>query len=114
LDDSVLISLIRQAVVEGKYMVSKHTFQKHGLEGFRYANVKDAILNGRIIERRDREARVVISGTSDSIAHRSEFLGSFIHCVVQWDDVNMMVIVTAYRPNIHDWTSDSDRIQKST
>lgn len=112
LDDSVLLSLIRQCVVDGRYRVTRHAFEKHGLEGFTYQDVKNVVLSGRIIERHDHVARLTICGMTDDIQERSEFLGKFLHCVVEWDDINMIVIVTAYRPSIHLWRTAFERLSE--
>lgn len=109
LNNDVLLSLIQQAVLAGNYFVRAHTFQRHGLEGFTSDDVKNAIVNGEIVSRRDDETKCVICGTSSALAERPGFLGRYIHCVAHWDDIKMIVIWTAYRPQASIWATPFER-----
>lgn len=56
-------------------------------EGFTASDALQALRIGEIIERRDDERRCLICGIALRIEERSDFIGKYIHCVVQWNQV---------------------------
>lgn len=83
------------------------------VEGFRPQDALEAIRKGVIIERRDVEFRCLLCGEASAIEERVEFLGSFIHCAIQWDEVQRVIIITMYRPRPSEWSSPFSRRKRS-
>jgi hypothetical protein len=86
--------------------------QKHPVEeGFTARNALEALRNGEIVERRDDDHRCLICGVAFDLEQRPEFIATYIHCVVQWSQVENVIIITMYRPKRSDWKDHRTRRQ---
>ena len=56
------IDVIRERVRNGKYLLKSHVIRHALKEGFDRANVEQAMLKGRIVERYPEEQRALICG----------------------------------------------------
>jgi hypothetical protein len=110
----LLLQWIGSCIEEGRYFFTDHALRTHPpVEGFRPQDAVEAIRRGEIIERRDVEFRCLLCGEATALEERSEFLGSFIHSAIQWDEVQRIVVITMYRPRTSEWSSPFTRRKRS-
>lgn len=110
INDEFALSWIQECVSSGKYHVTDHALTKHTLaEGFRVRDALTAISRGSIIESRLSECRCVICGDVPGLRLHADFISNYIHCVVQWDEVEQVVIITMYRPRSDQWVNQFTR-----
>ena len=62
-----------------------------------------------MIERRDSEGRCLVSGEAPGVKLDPAYVTTAIHCVVRWDSVNQIVIITMYRPKSSEWLNQFKR-----
>jgi hypothetical protein len=114
INDEVLLQWIKSCIEEGRYFFTDHALNTHPpIEGFRPQDVLEAIGRSVIVERRDIEFRCLLCGEATALEERSEFVGSFIHCAVQWDEIQRVLIITMYRPRVSEWLSPFRRRKRS-
>jgi len=106
----LLIAWILECTDEGRYHFTDHALTKHPVaEGFTAGQAVDAMRRGSIIARRDDECRCIVAETAIGIKIDPAFIANSIHCVVKWDDVQRIVIITMYRPMSSEWTNQHTR-----
>lgn len=112
--DDFLLSMIRECIRLRRYAFTAHALTKHpALEGFTPRQALEAIGNGDIVERYPGDRRCLIAGTAAGLAVSKDYITTYIHCVVRYDNIAQMVIITMYRPRSSEWLGPSRRKPKS-
>jgi len=110
INDELLLQWIATCVAEGRYFFTTHALTKHpAVEGFTARHAIEALRRGTIISRRDDESRCVVCGEAEGVRLDPAYLARYIHCVVQWDNVTRVVIITMYRPKASEWKNPFTR-----
>ncbi len=106
----MLLAWIQQCIEAGRYHFTDHALTKHPLdEGFTAADAILAIQRGTIIEHRAEECRCLICGDVPKLAPSPRFITNHLHCSVEWDPDDEVVIVTVYRPDSGQWVNQFTR-----
>lgn len=112
MNDQLLLEWIQSCITANRFSVTEHAQVKHPLqEGFKVREAVMSILYGSVVSHRAQDSRCVICSQIPGMELRPEYHGSFIHCVVKYDDVTHMVIITMYRPRIDEWETPQRRIR---
>lgn len=111
--DELLLKWIRECIRSGRYHFTVHALEKHPLaEGFVARDALVAIDRGTIVEQREDECRCLICGDVPHLSSSSEFVANYLHCLVQWDYTDGVVIITIYRPRTNQWVNQFQRRRK--
>jgi hypothetical protein len=104
------IHLLRSLFDQGRFAVSSHTVPHRRKEGFSIADIRNAVLKGRIIEEYPERERCLVWGrvvTPDG--------GTLdLHVVCEVLSPEWAYVVTAYVPNLTEWDSPPLRRKKRT
>ncbi|TVR75571.1 MAG: DUF4258 domain-containing protein [Sphaerobacteraceae bacterium] len=104
------LEFIRACIQAGRFFFTEHALTRHPFaEDFSPEDALDAIMNGELIENYAEEYRCLVSGPSPGITLHREYVSDYIHCVVQYDRVDRIVIITMYRPKTSEWTNHFTR-----
>jgi hypothetical protein len=110
INDDVLLGWIRSCIEAGQYHFTDHAMTKHPRdEGFALRDAITAIQNGEIVSRRDEEARCLVCGHVPGLALSPDYVATYLHCSIQWDYGDGVVIITVYRPSSGEWINHRTR-----
>lgn len=102
--DDLLLGLIRECIRTGRYAFTNHALTKHPpAEGFTPRQAIEAINNGSIVEHYAADCRCLVAGTASGLVVSKDFITTYIHCVVKYDDIRQVVVITMYRPSSDEW-----------
>lgn len=93
------IEIIRQLIRAGRYQVKLHAVQHALQEGFDESDIRNAVLNGEIIEQYPERRRALICGQFTPFPAMMMYL----HVICEQRYPDQVTIVTAYIPNTRDW-----------
>lgn len=111
--DDLLLGMIRECIRLRRYAFTAHALTKHpALEGFTPRQALEAISNGDLVEHYPADRRCLVAGTASGLAVSQEYITTYIHCVIRYDNVAQMVIITMYRPSSNEWLGPSRRRPK--
>ena len=102
------ITLIRDRVRAGHYLIRSHAVMHALKEGFERKDMVEAILTGSIIEACPDDKRVLICGTTPLTEHVTLYL----HIVCEHIDAVFIEIITAYIPDPLLWENPPLRRRK--
>lgn len=92
---------IRERIRLGKWRISKHAMIESFKDGLSPRDIKDIIINGKVIESYPERERYLIYGTlSDDMP---------VHVVIDYSDDELIVVVTAYIPDEREWIAFQKR-----
>lgn len=112
--DDLLLGFIRECIRLRRYAFTTHALTKHPtIEGFTPRQALEAINNGNIVEHYPEQNRCLITGTASGIAVSKDFITTYIHCVVKYDNIRQMLVITMYRPSSDEWIGPARRKPKS-
>lgn len=95
MSDDQLLLWIQALVRRGSFAFTDHALTKHpAAERFTANDAIAALLTGSMIQHREEDARYVICGKAPDIMSDTRFHGRWIHCVVQYDHVTQLLIIT--------------------
>jgi len=95
------ITIIRERVQAGYYLVGSHAVQHALKEGFERKHMIEAILTGTIIEEYPEERRALVCGRTTL----STYATIYLHVVCEYADPVYVELVTAYIPDELQWGS---------
>lgn len=100
------IEWIKEQVRKGNYQLKVHAIERASLRGIDPLDIKEALLDGRIIEAYPSDVR----GESCLVYGMNE-AGKSIH-VVCGKGYDMLWIITVYEPDPEEWEVDVERRRK--
>lgn len=113
MNNDQLLMWIQAQVRRGHFVFTEHALTKHPVdEQFTANDSITALLAGSIIQHREDQARCVICGEARDIVTNIRFHGTWIHCVVQYDQVTEMIVITMYRPTRVLWATPFSRASR--
>jgi YgiT-type zinc finger domain-containing protein len=87
-NDQLLLRWIVTCIESGRYSFTTRALTKHPpTERFTARQALTTLKQGTIIARRDDANRCVVCGEAAGIPTDPTYIGGYIHCVVQWDEV---------------------------
>ena len=95
------ITIIRERVQAGYYLVGSHAVQHALKEGFERKHLVEAILAGTIIEEYPEQQRALVCGSTSL----SAYVTVYLHVVCEYADPVYVEFVTAYIPDELQWAS---------
>lgn len=114
MNDDMLLQWIRTSIEDGRYYITEHAMTSHTQdESFRIGHALRAIARGTIIAHRPDEERCLICGDVPEMDILRGYHGEFLHVVVEYRQVDNIVIITAYRPSLEDWETPTMRRRSS-
>lgn len=110
INNELLLQWIRACIDDGRYYFTDHALTEHTVvERFTPRQAIEAIARGTIISRRDDASRCIVCGESPELDPDPACITTYIHCVVQWNELQRVVIITMYRPKSTEWKNQFTR-----
>jgi hypothetical protein len=110
INNELLLQWIRACIEDGRYYFTDQALTEHTVvERFTPRQAIAAIARGTIISRRDDASRCLICGESPELDPDPTYITTYIHCVVQWNELERVVIITMYRPKSTEWKNQFTR-----
>lgn len=105
----LILKKIQDAVQSGNYVVQSHVVNHMNTEGFKEANIVEAIENGTILELYANESRCLITGAFQLSKKGNESLHVVIDYWSEFDEIDWVDLVTAYIPRYPFWETPIKR-----
>ena len=102
------ITIVRERVQAGHYLIRSHAVMHALKEGFERKDMVEAILTGTIIEAYPDDERVLICGT----ATLTENVTLYLHIICEYVDAVYIEVITAYIPDPLLWENPPLRRRK--
>lgn len=102
------ILVFKQLIRTGRYQVKLHAVQHALQEGFNESDIREAILNGQVIETYPERSRALICGQFTPFPEISMYL----HIICEQRVPEQMAIITAYIPNDREWGTPPTKRRK--
>ncbi len=110
MDDDAIVAYLRECIETGNYEWDSEHLDRHMiLEGFGFDDIGQAVAGGKPFEiARDRD-RWLFCGFAPRMSVDPRFLGRWLHVDIQYEADASVAVVTAYRPRIALWATETRR-----
>lgn len=106
--DAEIVAEIRRGIEVVNYELDLAKCSVHmGNEGFTIFEAERAVLHGDVIAA-ERE-RWLFCGEVSALGQDIRFHGRWLHVLAEYDTETGVVLVTMYRPNLHEWRTERVR-----
>ncbi|MGI8688117.1 MAG: hypothetical protein ACR2M3_06015 [Thermomicrobiales bacterium] len=112
MNDDAIIAYIRECLENGNYdWDSAHLDQHMIAEGFDEDDIAQAVIEGKPFEIAADRSRWLFCGTVPFLREYQQFRDRSLHVDVQYEEGARVNLVTAYRPLVEKWETETRRRQ---
>ncbi len=110
MDDDAIIAYIRECLVNGDYDWDTEHLDQHMIaEGFDVDDIAHAVIEGTPFETAADRSRWLFCGNVPLLRDYPRFRGRWLHADVQYEEGARVNLVTAYRPLVEKWETETRR-----